>query len=248
MPRPISDKPGPRPGRHALYDTATRLDSLERAWQRVRANAGAAGGDGLTVAQFDQAAAARLLSLHKALRDGSYAPGPVRRVSIPKRGGGERVLTIPCVADRVIHTAVVAALVPVLEPGFEDVSFAYRPGRSVAQAVARVQALRDSGHTWVVDADIERYFDRVPHGPLLGVLETVVDDPALLDLIALWLEHAGDQGAGLPQGSPLSPLLSNLYLDSLDEDSLAAAFGRGVRLVRYADDCAPRWREEEAVM
>ncbi|WP_413204155.1 CRISPR-associated endonuclease Cas1 [Rhodospirillum sp. A1_3_36] len=227
---------GKRPPRHSLYEQATRLDSLEAAWHRVRANAGAAGGDGVTVGLFDEGAAVRLLSLHKALRDGSYLPGPIRRVSFAKADGGERVLSIPCVVDRVVQTAVTDALVPHLEPEFEDASFAYRPGRSVVQAVERVRALRGKGYLWVVDGDIERFFDRVPHGPLLAALDVHVDDPALMDLIAVWLEHAGEGGLGLPQGSPLSPLLSNLYLDDLDEAAQDAAFGPGVRLVRYADD------------
>lgn len=240
--------PPDRPARHALYTAATRLDTLEIAWHRVRANAGAAGGDGVTVDQFDQAASVRLISLHKALRDGSYAPGPVRRVAFPKPLGGQRVLAIPTVTDRVVQTAVTDVLVPVLEPTFEDVSFAYRPGRSVAQAVDRIRVLRDDGYTWVVDGDIERCFDSIPHAPLLADLERHVNDPALVDLIAVWLEHAGDNGVGLPQGSPLSPLLSNLYLDALDEDALAAAFGPGVRLVRYADDFVLLCRSEKAAI
>ena len=232
MPEPPS-----RPPRHFLYEQATRLESLERAWLRVLRNAGAAGADGLTVAEFARAAPVRLISLHRSLRDGSYRPGPLRRVAIPKPAGGERVLLIPGIADRIVQTAVAEALVPVLEPGFEDDSFAYRPGRSVAQAVERVRRLRADGYQWVIDGDIERYFDRVPHDPLLGLLETHLDDPALLDLIAQWLEQASAETGGsfgLPQGSPLSPLLSNLYLDQLDDAAQDAALGAGVRLEHCA--------------
>jgi CRISPR-associated protein Cas1 len=133
----------------------------------------------------------------------------------------------------------------VLELAFTDDSYAYRPGRSVLDAVARIRNLREAGYAWVVDGDIERFFDRVPHAPLLAALETHVDDPALMDLIALWLEQAGPEGIGLPQGSPLSPLLSNLYLDDLDDAAQEAAFGPGVRLVRYADDFVLLCRTEE---
>jgi CRISPR-associated protein Cas1 len=225
--------------RCAVFETASRLDHLEQAWHRVRLNAGAAGGDGVSIETFGETAALRLLSLHRALRSATYAPGPLRRVAIPKPDGGERILTIPSVGDRVVQTSVAQALTPHLEPLFADCSFAYRPGRSVQQAVNRVRALKSQGFGWVVDADIERFFDCVPHVAVFAALTPLVNDPPLLDLIALWFEQiATDSGldAGLPQGSPLSPLLSNLVLDSFDDAAQEAAFGPAVRLVRYADD------------
>jgi CRISPR-associated protein Cas1 len=239
--------PDSTPDNTGLFAEATRLDRLEDAWERVRANAGAAGGDGETVARFAGEAATRLLQLHRALRNGRYRPGPVRRVDIPKAGGGARPLCIPCVADRVAQTAVMLTLMPVLEPEMEDDSFAYRPGRSVRQAVARVIRHRDDGFQWVVDGDIERYFERVPHERLLARLRRAVGDGPLTELVATWLEAAEPTGRGLPQGAPVSPLLANLYLDDVDE----AIARRGVRLVRFADDfvllCRDRDRAEAAL-
>lgn len=237
---PVMDAmPGP------LFEAITRLDSLEAAWGRVRSNAGAAGVDGVSVTQFAEAAAVRLLTLHRQVRQGTYQPRPLRRISFPKPDGGERVLSIPAVVDRIVQTAVTDALVPLLEPEFEEDSFAYRPGRSVQQAVERVRSLREQGYGWVVDGDIERYFDSVPHPPLLSLLDRFIPDPAVIDLITLWLDQM-EGGVGLPQGSPLSPLLSNLYLDRLDEEAADAAFGRGVRLVRYADDFVLLCRTEDS--
>lgn len=230
-----------------LFESATRVDRLEEAWERVRLNQGAAGGDGETVAAFAASAAVRLVALQRDLRDGRYEPGPVRRVDIPKRGGGLRPLAIPCVVDRVAQGAVALTLGPVLDPEFSEASFGYRPGRSVEQAVARVRHWRDQGYRWVVDGDIERYFERVPHDPLLARIAAHIGDGPLTRLVALWLETAAPAGCGLPQGSPLSPLLANLYLDTVDD----AISGRGVRLVRFADDfvllCRERERAEAAL-
>lgn len=223
------------PGRFVpggLYDLATRWEGLWAGWEKVRANMGAAGGDGMTVEVFARGAEARVSQLAHRLRIGRYLPGPVRRVHIPKKGGGLRPLDIPSVVDRVAQAAVATVLTPVLDDAFEDSSFAYRPGRSVAAAVRRVAALRRDGFRHVVDGDIVRYFERIPHPALIDRLEAHVDDTALVDLIGVWLEHHAPGERGVPQGSPISPLLANLYLDAVDE----AIARRGVRLVRYADD------------
>lgn len=219
-----------RPGR--LLMAASDPDRLTEAWQRVLANRGAAGGDGVTVDRFAQFADTAIPRLSVMLRDGSYRPAPARRVQIAKRSGGTRTLTIPAVVDRIAQGAVALTIGPTLEAHMEDSSFAYRRGRGVADAVRRVAALRRDGFRWVVDADIRNYFDAIPHAPLLDRVERHSGDDALIDLIAQWLEWYAPGGRGVPQGSPLSPLLANLYLDDLDE----AMDGRGLRMVRYADD------------
>jgi CRISPR-associated protein Cas1 len=236
--QPWLEPPRFAPG--GLFDRATRHDALWTAWERVRANNGAAGGDGMTVARFGQAAHGRLSRLSHDLRNGRYRPGPVRRVMIPKADGGSRPLDIPPVADRIAQAAVAQILTPLLDPEFEDASFAYRPGRSVMQAVARVAKHRREGFRWVVDGDIVRDFERIPHDRLLARLERSVEDAALVDLIGTWLEHHSHAGRGLPQGSPLSPLLANLHLDDVD----GAIAGRGLRLVRFADDFLILCRDE----
>ncbi|MFS8037555.1 CRISPR-associated endonuclease Cas1 [Xanthobacter sp. AM11] len=214
-----------------LFARATSKEALFAAWARVHANGGAAGGDGVGPERFRLAAAREIPRLSTLLVSGAYRPGPLRKVEIPKKSGGTRPLTIPCIIDRVAQTAIQQALSPLLEREFEEASFGYRPGRSVAQAVRRVEALRARGKTFVVDADIERYFERVPHAPLMERLARSLSPGPTTDLIALWLEHASSDGLGLPQGSPLSPLLANLFLDALDE-----AFGEEAHIVRYADD------------
>lgn len=216
----------------ALFRQAIGIEALLAAWGRVWSNGGAAGGDGVGLARFQHDVHRRLARLHAALTDGSYRPGPLRRVDIPKPDGGVRPLAIPCIVDRVAQTAVAQALSPLLDAAFSPASFGYRSGRGVKDALRRVAELRARGHVYVVDADIERYFDRVPHEPLLAQLGQLMQDGPLTRLIALWLEHAGQGGRGLAQGSPLSPLLANLYLDQLDD-----AFGRrGAHIVRFADD------------
>ncbi|WP_187326928.1 CRISPR-associated endonuclease Cas1 [Martelella lutilitoris] len=161
-----------------------------------------------------------------------YVPRPARVVDIPKPSGGRRRLRIPAVRDRVIQTASASLLGAGLEPSFNALSFGYRPGRSVQQAVAAVDRLRREGFRWAVDADIHACFDSVAHERLMTELARYVDDHYFINLISLWLEHYGSGGRGLAQGSPISPVLANLYLDPLDD-----AFEKGAdRLVRYADD------------
>ena len=217
---------------HTLFKTIISTDSLLDAWSHVWANGGCSGGDGVTLERFRQGVSQRIFYLRRDLRTGDYVPGPLRHVTIPKKDGTGRPLAIPCVVDRVAQTAVMQALMPLLDEEFEESSFGYRRGRSVQQAVRRVSTLQRRGAAWVVDADIEGYFENVPHEKLLDRLAQSMTQGPLSALIALWLEHGGEGGRGLPQGGPLSPLLANLYLDRLDE----AFEKRGARIVRYADD------------
>ena len=215
-----------------LYDQVASVQMLAKAFDRVRFNNGAAGGDGISVQHFASSADLRLRRLAHELRTGRYLPGPLRRVYIPKSSGGLRPLDIPCVVDRVVQAAAALVLDPILDREMEPSSFAYRRGRSVAHAVARVASLRREGYRHVVDGDIVRFFERIPHERLIVRLEKYIDDPALIDLVWLWLESAMPSGLGVPQGSPISPLLANVYLDQIDEE----IEGRGIRLVRFADD------------
>ena len=206
---------------------------LAAAWSRVRRNGGVAGGDGVSCALFERDARARLARLHRDLWGGSYAPGPVRRLEIAKESGGTRPLAIPCVADRVVQTAVAFALTPVVEPGMSPASFGYRPGLGVTDAVARVVELRRrEKRGWVLESDVARFFETVPHRPLLDLIDARSRDPRVTELVAAWLDGSGMGGRGLLQGSPLSPLLANLYLDEIDH----LLDGPAARLVRYADD------------
>ena len=217
-----------------MFDAATSVPALTEAWIKTLRKGGGPGGDGETIERFARQAEFRIARLAHELQADLYRPGPLRRVSVPKRSGeGMRVLSIPCVVDRIAQRATAAVLSAALEPQFSDASFGYRPGRSVGQAVARVDALRRQGFTWVVDADIKAFFDTVPHAPLCARLEAGGIDPQLVDLIELWLEGFSAEGTGLAQGSPISPALANLHLDALDD-----SFGpRGaVRIVRFADD------------
>ena len=223
-----------------VFSQAFNRDSLRRAWTRVWQNAGAAGGDRVTVDAFARGVVVRLAELERELTEGRYAPGPIRRVTIPKDSGGTRPLDIPCVRDRVAQTALNTALAPLLDAEFEDASFAYRAGRSVQQAVRRVSYLRRLGLTYVVDADIRRYFEMVSHDMLMERLGESMSDGPATELVGLWLEHWAPNGRGLAQGSPISPLLANLYLDRLDEKLSSG----GARIVRFADDFVVLCRSE----
>lgn len=240
-----------------LRDAALDDANLFEAWLKVRANQGAAGVDGQTIDQFAVNVFGRLQTLRDQVRRGEYRAQPLLRWAIPKPNGKWRYLAVPTVRDRVLQTAVARVLTPILDKAFEHASYGYRSGRSVPMAVARVAYWRDQGYQWVVDADIESYFDNIDHGLLLAKLRRTLDDHSLLPLVELWLAatvQPGDGGQpylltkGVPQGSPISPLLANLYLDDLDEAVLA----QDLRLVRFADDfvilCRDPAQAEQALL
>jgi len=224
----------------SLWQSAISLGRMDQAWEKVRSNAGCAGGDKVSIRSYQGGAARRLTELRARLVDGSYRPGSYRAIDIPKPNGGVRRLMVPCVEDRIVHTALAQTLTPILEAMFSEASYAYRPGRSVKMAVQAIERWRKAGYWYVFEADIVGFFDNVRHELLLEKLEAAlvgqVDADKLVSLVALGLEHlsaeSGVAGRGVPQGSPLSPLLANLYLDALD-DMLEQS---GVRLVRFADD------------
>lgn len=225
---------------YSLYDKVYALPNLEAAWEKVKANEGAAGCDGQTIAQFAAEAERHLQALHDQLRTKQYRPRPVKRVEIPKDGGGVRPLGIPCVRDRIVQQAVLQVLEPIFEPLFSIRSHGFRPGRGTLTALEIVDRVVEYGYEWIVDADIERFFDTVNHDVLNRELNRVIADGSVLRLIRAFLESGvlvgGSEIAatqvGTPQGGPLSPLLANIYLHPLDEALEAGGFG----LVRYADD------------
>jgi CRISP-associated protein Cas1 len=215
-----------------LWSQLIDVNFLHKAYHRVRANNGGAGGDGIGQLAFAQSHPVRIGRLATELASGFYRPGRFRTIAIPKKISGERILAIPCIIDRVAQTAVVTLLNPILDATFEPSSFAYRPDRGVTKAVQTVVRHRRAGYKWTVKGDVARCFDEIPHDLLLAKLEAIFGSGKLIQLIALWLGAYAPSGIGIPQGSPLSPLLCNLHLDAVDE----AIAGNGVRFVRYADD------------
>jgi RNA-directed DNA polymerase len=223
--------------------------NLDRAYQRVVANAGAPGVDGMTVDDLRDWLCKHDDELIASLLDGSYRPPPVRGVQIPKPGGGKRQLGIPTAVDRVVQTAILQVLNPILDPTFSESSFGFRPGRSPQQALEQASRYVAEGREWVVDMDLEKFFDRVNHDILMSRLARRIGDKRLLRLIRRFLEAGLMQHGvcivreeGTPQGGPLSPLLANLLLDDLDRELEK----RGHRFCRYADDCNIYVRSQKA--
>jgi len=236
-------------GSKQLLEEVCERNNLKRALRRVRANKGSAGVDGMSVEELPCYLASHWLQIREQLLSGTYQPQPVKRVEIPKAGGGARKLGIPTVLDRFIQQAVLQVLQERWDPTFSEHSYGFRPGRSAHQAVARAQAYLSEGYTHVVDLDLEKFFDRVNHDQLMGLLARRLADKRLLRLIRAFLNAGvleqglvGPTDEGTPQGGPLSPLLSNIVLDELDRELER----RGHAFVRYADDCNIYVRSERA--
>lgn len=235
-----SDDPIELPTTVSMEEVVSRANMLA-AYQRVKSNRGAAGVDGMTVDQLWGHCHEHWEAIREALLSGSYVPGAVRKVEIPKPGGkGTRMLGIPTVLDRLIQQALLQVLTPLFDPTFSDHSFGFRPGRSAHQALDRAKEHIAAGYRWVVDMDLEKFFDRVNHDVLMGRLAKRIADKRILLLIRRYLQAGMLSGGvvsprseGTPQGGPLSPLLSNVLLDELDKELER----RGHRFVRYADDC-----------
>lgn len=227
-------------GTERLMEEVCERENCKQALQRVKANKGSPGVDGMTVDELPEYLKQHELEIGEQLRNGTYQPQPVRRVEIPKPDGqGVRKLGIPCVLDRFVQQAVLQVLQKRWDPTFSEHSHGFRPGRSAKQAVHEAQQYIAEGYRWVVDLDLEKFFDRVNHDRLLAAVAERVADKRMLKLIRAFLKagvmedglvSAGDEGT--PQGGPLSPLLSNLVLDELDRELER----RGHHFVRYADD------------
>ncbi len=223
-----------------VWERVWERKNLLAALKRVEVNRGAPGIDGMTVRELPAYLKEHWLDIRASLDAGTYQPRPVRRQEIPKPGGGVRLLGIPTVVDRFIQQAVAQVLTSLFEPGFSPHSYGFRPGRRAHDAVKAAQGYIREGYTWVVDVDLERFFDRVNHDKLMARVARVVKDKRVLALIRKYLESGVmvngvvlDTGEGTPQGGPLSPLLANIMLDDLDKEMEQ----RGHRFVRYADDC-----------
>lgn len=223
----------------SLIDKVHRLSTLQAAWQQVKANKGSAGIDRQSIEGFAAHEERYLSELSRQLEQAEYRPQAVRRVEIPKAGGKTRPLGIPTVKDRIVQTAVKRVIEPIFEQEFEDTSYGFRPGRGCKDALRQVDALLKEGYIHVVDADLQGYFDSIPHEGLMDRIGQHISDGRLLALLKGWLQqdivqemHRWTPTAGTPQGAVISPLLANVYLHPLDVKMKA----QGYRMVRYADD------------
>lgn len=223
-----------------IFEEVCSISKLEKSFRSVLKNKGAAGVDGVTVENFGANLASELANLQKELVEWSYSPQAVRRVEIPKPDGSFRKLGIPSVRDRVIQGAIKAELEPIFDPTFSESSYGFRPNKGQQQAIAAAQKFVESGKEYVIDIDLEKFFDRVNHDRLIYLLSQKIGDKRILRIIGMIL-RSGVMADGLtvassegtPQGSPLSPLLSNIILNELDREIEK----RGIDFVRFADDC-----------
>jgi len=257
LPKPTSDESSaPRYGNgnagqalQSLLMQALARENLQHAWKRVKANKGAAGVDGLDIAQTRQYLKHEWPVIREQLLVGKYRPSPVRRVGIPKADGSERELGIPSVTDRLIQQALLQVLQPLLDPTFSEHSYGFRPGRRAHGAVLAAQRYVQEGFRVVVDVDLSKFFDRINHDILIDRLRKRLPDDSVIWLIRAYLNagimHNGVvhvRSEGTPQGGPLSPLLANVLLDEVDQELER----RGHRFARYADDCNVYVRSRQA--
>jgi RNA-directed DNA polymerase len=223
----------------SLIDKVYRESTLEAAWQKVRANKGAAGIDGITIAKFESKKDKYLSELEHELRTGTYQPLAVKRMYRPKGQGKMRPLGLPTVKDKIAQQAVKMVIEPIFENEFLDMSYGFRPQRGAQMAIAEVDRLIKEGYTWVLDADLQNYFDAIPHEKLLAKVEQKISDGRINKLLRMWLEQeimeeckSWVPTGGVAQGAVISPLLANIYLHDLDVTITSAGF----KMLRYADD------------
>ena len=229
-----------RSGTDRLMEEVVSSRNAKAALKRVRRNGGSPGTDGMTVDELPEHLMKNWETLKAQLLEGSYQPQPVRKQEIPKSGGGVRTLGIPTAVDRLVQQMVLQVLQPRFDPTFSESSHGFRPGRGAHDAVCAAQQFIQAGKRWVVDVDLEKFFDRVNHDVLMGRLEKRIADKRLLRVIRRFLEAGmmadgvvAERHEGTPQGGPLSPLLANVLLDEVDKELEA----RGLCFARYADDC-----------
>ena len=222
-----------------LLEKVLDRENLNRAYKRVKANKGASGIDGMTVDEALSWLKEHKEELLESIRNGKYKPSPVRRVEIPKDNGGVRKLGIPTVIDRIIQQAIAQVLTPIYEPKFSDGSYGYRPHKSAKDAILKVKEYADEGYKYAVCLDLSKCFDTLCHELLMNMLRQDIKDKRLIDLIKKYLKSGVMENGivmkteeGSPQGGNLSPLLANIYLDKFDKEFE----GRGVKVIRYADD------------
>ena len=233
-----AQKVGERDGADLLERVLDR-NNLNRAYKRVKANKGSCGVDGMTIDEALSWLKEHRDELLESIRSGKYKPSPVRRVEIPKDNGGVRKLGIPTVIDRIIQQAIAQVLIPIYEPKFSNGSYGYRPHRSAKDAILKVKEYADEGYKFAVCLDLSKYFDTLCHELLMNMLRQDIKDKRLIDLIKKYLKSGVMENGivmrtdeGSPQGGNLSPLLANIYLDKFDKEFE----GRGVKVIRYADD------------
>ncbi|MBA2664254.1 MAG: group II intron reverse transcriptase/maturase [Bradymonadaceae bacterium] len=239
----------------SLIDKVYRLENLHSAWKQVRRNQGAAGVDQIRIVDYERHLETNLKRLSRKLQEGSYQPGDIKRVWIPKPGSTEkRPLGIPTIEDRVVQAALRNVIEPIFEARFAQHSYGFRPRRGCKDALRRCDGLLKQGYKWVLDADLKGYFDTIDHALLMAEVERDISDGRILDLIKAFL-HQGilDEGErwtpqmGTPQGGVISPLLANVFLDPLDHEMAE----KGFEMVRYADDfiilCRSKEEAEEAM-
>lgn len=228
-----------RPLDPVTVESVVSRENMRRAWKQVKANGGAPGVDGILIEEFTEYAHENWKGIKTSLLEGTYSPSPVKRVEIPKDSGGTRNLGIPVVMDRVIQQAISQILTPVFDPNFSESSFGFRPNRSAHQAVTRVVKDIQRGYRYAVDIDLEKFFDTVDHDVLMNRVSRRIRNKGILRLIGRYLRagvvvngRLNQTSKGVPQGGPLSPLLSNILLDDLDKELEK----RGHQFARYADD------------
>ena len=232
-----------------MLEEILNVQNIYKSLARVTSNKGAAGIDNMQTDELRQYVSTHWQELKASITTGSYSPSPVKKVEIPKAGGGKRMLGIPTVTDRLIQQAISQWLSPKYEGEFSEYSYGFRPNRNAHQAVRQAQKFLNAGKSWIVEIDLEQFFDKVNHDKLMSLLERKIDDKRTLRLLRQYLKSGIMEGGtvsprveGTPQGSPLSPLLSNIILNELDKELQQ----RGHSFVRYADDCSIYVKSEKA--